>query len=89
MSSSDNQLNWLEKPNAATKIFWTLVVLAVLVAVPDILSLFHIVYEMHPYNAIEEMPVFYGLYGLIAFLTLIAIAKFIQPFLKRADNYYD
>lgn len=89
MSSSNDHLNWLEKPGASNKIYWTLVILALLISAPDILSLFHIVYEMHPYTSIEEIPVFYGLYGSIAFLTLIAIAKFVQPFLKRADDYYD
>ncbi len=89
MSSSEKQSNWLESPTISDKILKILVILAIIVALPDILSLFHIVYEMHPYTSLEEVPVFYGLYALIAFLGLVAIAKFLQPFLAREDDYYD
>ena len=89
MSTSPTKLNWLEKPETGNRIFWGLVIAAVLVAMPDILALFEILYETHPYTTIEEIPVFYGLYGVIGFLTLIVIAKAVQPFLCRTEDYYD
>ena len=63
--------------------------LAVLAALPDVLALFDLLYEPHPYTELEEIPVFYGLYSLIAFLVLIAIAKAVQPLLAREEDYYD
>ncbi len=48
MSSSEKQSNWLESPTISDKILKILVILAIIVALPDILSVFHIVLEMHP-----------------------------------------
>ncbi|WP_169569274.1 hypothetical protein [Sneathiella limimaris] len=89
MSSENSNQSWLEKPNMKNRLYWGLVVVAILVALPDLLSLFHIVYEMHPYTEIEKIPAFYGLYGLIAFLTLIAVAKAVQKLVAAKEDYYD
>ncbi|WP_025899139.1 hypothetical protein [Sneathiella glossodoripedis] len=89
MSSSDTKMKKTDLPTVSDRLLKILIVLAVLVALPDILSLFGILYEMHPYTTLEEIPAFYGLYALVAFLTLLAIAKFLQPILRREENYYD
>ncbi len=80
---------WLDQPGNVDKLFYGVVVLACLAAIPDILSLFHILYEKHPYTAVEEIPVFYGLYSMISLLTLLVIAKTVRPLLKRDEDYYD
>ncbi|MEP3246287.1 MAG: hypothetical protein ABJN40_05740 [Sneathiella sp.] len=90
MSSHSNpKSSWLDQPGAASKILYSLTALAGLAALPDILALFNLVYHPHPYTEIEEIPVFYGLYGLTAFLLLIAVAKGVQSFLAREEDYYD
>ena len=89
MTHSTPKTYWLDRPGATNKNFVVVAVFAVLAAIPDVLSLFHILYETHPYTEIEEIPVFYGLYSLICFLTLLTIAKALQNFLKRDEGYYD
>lgn len=71
------------------KILFITAALAGLTALPDILALFDFLYHPHPYTEMEEIPVFYGLYALVAFLLLIAIAKGVQAFLQRKEDYYD
>jgi len=89
MTNSDQKTYLLDRPGISDKIFVWISVVAVLAAIPDILSLFNILYETHPYTEVEEIPVFYGLYSMVCFLTLIVIAKTVQSFLKRGENYYD
>ncbi|MBL4667521.1 MAG: hypothetical protein JKY04_09095 [Sneathiella sp.] len=89
MTTTDTNKHLLDRPGISNKIYLIVCILAVLAAIPDILSLFHIVYETHPYTEVEEIPVFYGLYSMICFLTLLVTAKAVQAFLKRHEDYYD
>jgi len=89
MTNSHPKTRWLDTAGAGDKIFTGLVILAVLLAVPDILSVIGILYKIHPKTDIEEIPEFYGLYALISLLTLIGIAKAVHPFLRRDEDYYD
>ena len=89
MTTTDTNKHLLDRPGISDKIYLIICILAVLAAIPDILSLFNILYETHPYTDVEEIPVFYGLYSLICFLTLLVAAKAVQAFLKRDENYYD
>lgn len=43
----------------------------------------------HPYFSIEEIPVFYAVYGFIGCVLLVVIAKQMRLFLKRGEDYYD
>lgn len=44
----------------------------------------------HSYFAWEDLPFFYAVYGFVAFVILILIAKHIlRPLIKRRENYYD
>ena len=89
MTPTDTKKHLLDRPGISDKIYIIVGILAILAAIPDILSLFHIVYETHPYTQIEEIPVFYGLYSMICFLTLLVMAKAVQTYLKRDEDYYD
>ncbi|MBL4908267.1 MAG: hypothetical protein JKX94_12500 [Sneathiella sp.] len=89
MTKSETKKYWLDQPGNINKLFYCVIALACLVAIPDILALFHILYDKHPKTGIEEIPVFYGLYSMIAFLTLLIIANAVRSFLKRGEDYYD
>ncbi len=44
----------------------------------------------HTYFPWEEWHGFYAVYGFIAFVILIFVAKYIlRPFVKRREDYYD
>lgn len=44
----------------------------------------------HPYFAWEESFGFYAIYGFVACVLLVLVAKYIlRPFIKREEDYYD
>lgn len=44
----------------------------------------------HTYFKWEEWPGFYAVFGFVAFVFLILVAKYIlRPVIKRKENYYD
>lgn len=46
--------------------------------------------EKHPYFSWEERPAFYAIYGFVACVFLVLVAKYIlRPLVKREEDYYD
>lgn len=43
----------------------------------------------HTITDIEKLPTFYGLYGFIACVILVVIAKWLRIILIRSEDYYD
>ncbi len=44
----------------------------------------------HPYFAWEGWPEFYAVYGFVACVVLVVVAKYIlRPLVKRGEDYYD
>lgn len=44
----------------------------------------------HPYFPWEEWPFFYAVFGFVAFVVLILLAKHIlRPLIEREEDYYD
>ncbi|MEH6402004.1 MAG: hypothetical protein V7750_01435 [Sneathiella sp.] len=89
MSNSDNRTYWLDNPGNVNKLFYAVVALTVVLAIPDILALFHILYDKHPKAEMEEIPFFYGLYAMICMLVLLGVSNSVSSFLKRDEDYYD
>ena len=47
-------------------------------------------FDKHPYFKWEQWPGFYAVYGFVACVLLVLIAKHIlRPLVMRAENYYD
>ncbi|GAB3022981.1 hypothetical protein [Bowmanella dokdonensis] len=43
----------------------------------------------HHYLQIEKIPAFYPLFGFVACVTLVVVAKWMRRLLKRDEDYYD
>lgn len=44
----------------------------------------------HPHFAWEAWPEFFGVYGFVACVLLVVVAKYIlRPLVKREEDYYD
>ncbi|HAP93076.1 MAG TPA: hypothetical protein DCM26_00430 [Desulfotomaculum sp.] len=43
----------------------------------------------HSYFSWDGTPVFYALFGFVACVLLVVIAKNLRPLLKRREDYYD
>ncbi|MGH6885432.1 MAG: hypothetical protein ACREGK_05100 [Geminicoccales bacterium] len=74
---------WLDDPGNVTKIVWTLA------AVCAGLFLADTFYEKHGYFAIEQVFGFYALFGFVAYVGLILLAKRLRRILMRPEDYYD
>lgn len=47
------------------------------------------VVHRHIYLYFEELPTFYALYGFVACVVLVVLAKLMRLFLMRGEHYYD
>ena len=47
------------------------------------------VLHRHIYTDIETIPAFYALYGFVACVVLVIIAKYMRTILMRDEEYYD
>ena len=44
----------------------------------------------HPYFACEGWPEFFAVYGFVACVVLVVVAKYVlRPLVKRREDYYD
>lgn len=76
-------LLWVDKPGSATKIFWALVVVCVLLFLADF------TFEKHGHFDVENLPGFFGAYGFVMFTGLILAAKGLRVLIKRPEDFYD
>lgn len=74
---------WLDKPGNVEKLWWGLVALCVLLTVADL------IYEKHPYFAVEYWFGFYSWAGLVFSVGAVLVAKGLRQFLMRKEDYYD
>lgn len=75
-------LLWVDKPGSATKIFWALVVVCVLLFLADF------TFEKHGHFDVENLPGFFGAYGFVMFTGLILAAKGLRVLIKRSEDFY-
>ena len=74
---------WLDRPENITRIFYGLIGVCALLAV---LGFF---IEAHGELAIQHFPVFYGLFGFIAFIFIVFAGKALRRLVMRDEDYYD
>jgi hypothetical protein len=74
---------WLDNPRNVDKIFWSVILLSVLLFFADAL------YHKHPEFSIEKTFGFYGVYAFCACLALIMAARFLRILVRRDESYYD
>ena len=74
---------FFDKPSNITLILRVFYVLCVLLVVLDF------VVHRHIYTEFEEIPTFYAIYGFVACVVLVVIAKWMRKFIMRDEQYYD
>lgn len=85
----DEKKYWLDEPKNIDKVYYAVLAVCVLVAIPDFFALADILYHKHVYFEMEKLPVFYGIYGLVSYVGLVLIAKQLRKVLMRPEDYYD
>ena len=64
-------------------------ILRIFYALCAILVLLDFVVHRHIYVSFEELPTFYALYGFVACVVLVLIAKEMRKLLMRKEDYYE
>ena len=73
-----------DKPKNVKRLLVALFSAVVLLLVPDFFM------HKHAYFAFEEWPEFHAIFGLVACVFLVLIAKYIlRPLIMRKEGYYD
>ncbi len=72
-----------DKPKNVKRLLGVLYLLCVLLLAVDF------VYHRHAEHPWEALWGFYGLYGFVACVSLVLIAKQLRRLLKRPERYYD
>ncbi|MFZ1640032.1 MAG: hypothetical protein WAV07_01060 [Candidatus Contendobacter sp.] len=76
--------DWLDDRRNVNKLIGILVAVCVALVIVDA---FH---HKHVHLAFEEsFPVFYGVYGFLAYCVIVLSAKALRRLLKRDEDYYD
>lgn len=54
-----------------------------------VLVILDFVVHRHIYTEVERIPTFYALYGFVACVVLVLVAKLMRLALMRSETYYD
>lgn len=74
---------WLDDRRNVNKIFWGLCIVCGLFILPDLFV------HKHGHFRWENWTGFYGLYGFVACVGLVLLAKQFRKVLKRPEEYYE
>ena len=74
---------WLDKPRNVKKLLIILYVVCALLLLTDVF------YHKHAIISLEESFGFYGIYGFVACVILVVIAKEMRRLLGREEDYYE
>lgn len=81
--TNDDRRYWLDDPRNVRTVFRTLIAVCVLLLLADA------AYEKEVELAAEGWFGFYGVFGFVACVGLVLIAKELRKLLKRDETYYD
>lgn len=83
MSEKDQKTYLFDKPRNVKRLLRGFYIICVLLVIADFVLHRHIVL------AWEKLPAFYAIYGFIACVVLVLIAKQMRKVLMRREDYYD
>ena len=73
---------WLDKPNNVKKVLLFLYMICALLLSADL------IYHRHTLLSVENLFGFYGIYGFVACVLLVLVAKEMRKIVARPENYY-
>lgn len=81
--NTDEKKHLFDNPRNVTLLLRVFYVLCVLLFAADFIV------HRHIYTELEKVPTFYALYGFVACVVLVIIAKYMRTILMRDEDYYD
>lgn len=82
-SNAEQKIPFFDNPK---NVMW---ILRVFYAICILLVVADFIVHRHIYVSFEEIPAFYALYGFVACVVLVVIAKAMRKFVMRDEHYYD
>ncbi|MGY8814250.1 MAG: hypothetical protein ACKVHQ_05980 [Gammaproteobacteria bacterium] len=84
MQTPDNKnTGWADKPQIRQLIRNGLYVVCGLLVIADFII------HRHIYMPLEKIPAFYAIYGFIALVTVVLLAKILRKLVSRKEDYYE
>jgi hypothetical protein len=83
MNNNDEKVPFFDKPENVKWILRVFYFLCVILVIADFIV------HRHIYVSFEEIPAFYAIYGFIACVVLVVIAKEMRKVVMRDEDYYD
>ncbi len=81
---ADSKSYLFDKPKNVKILLWSFYASLVVLLFLDLFV------SKHPYFRWEEWPEFYAVYGFVACVVLVIVAKYVlRPLVKRREDYYD
>jgi membrane protein YdbS with pleckstrin-like domain len=82
-SNAEQKIPFFDNPK---NVMW---ILRIFYAICILLVVADFIVHRHIYVSFEEIPAFYALYGFVACVVLVVIAKAMRKFVMRDEHYYD
>lgn len=82
-NKGDGKKYYFDDPRNIKKVLTAFGVVLGLLAVADFFIHKHVIFGF------DGFPEYYALYGFVCYVSLVYIARGLQPFIKRDINYYD
>ncbi len=83
MSDEKEKIHFLDRPENIERLLRVFYAICVLLALADV------VFHRHTSFDWEKIPAFYAIYGFVACVSLVLIAKKIRNVVMRKEDYYD
>lgn len=83
MTPKNETPRWLDRPKNVTKVYWS-----VWIACAALL-LIELLIPKHAEVSVEHWFGFHGLFGFVACVALVLVAKWLRRILIRPEDYYE
>ena len=80
---TDEKVYFLDKPGNVDRLLKVFYAICVLLFAADIFVHRHTIHDW------EQLPGFYAIFGFVAFVLLVLVAKLMRKLLMRKEDYYD
>jgi branched-subunit amino acid transport protein len=83
MSEPRDDMGWADRPEVRQRIRYVLYAICAALVVADLVVHRHVMFAM------ERIPAFYALYGFVALVAVVLLAKGLRRLVGRPEDYYE
>ena len=83
MENKDEKIHFFDRPENIKRLLKGFYVICILLVVIDFVVHRHVGFDW------EKIPAFYAIYGFVACVVLVVLAKIMRRYVMRKEDYYD